>query len=46
MADECNAIANDANVGVDPGIAAAVHDATVADEVVELLREQRSREAE
>ncbi len=43
VADEGNAIAYDADVGVDPGIAAAVHDAAVADEVIELLGKQRSR---
>ena len=43
MSDEDNAIADDADIRVDPGVAAAVHHASVANQIVELLGKQRSR---
>ena len=46
LAHECHAISDDADVGVDPGIAAAIDDAAIADEVVEFLAEDRERQGE
>ena len=46
LADEGNAIADDADVGVNPRIAAAIDHAAVADEVIELLGQRRNRKSQ
>ena len=44
FADESDAIADDADVGVNPRIAAAIDHPSIANESVVLLGEERSRE--
>ena len=45
LAYEGDAISDNAHVGIDPGIAAAIDDAAIANEVVELLAEERKCES-
>ena len=46
FADKRNAIADNSNICIDPGIAAAIHDAAIADERVVLLGKHRSCDCE